>query len=51
VLWSLDGQAHTIVLPGQPLAVNRIGVDGKPVRENNNLTVIIDSSTLFIELN
>jgi hypothetical protein len=49
VLWSLDGQAHTIVLPGQPLAVNRIGVDGKPVRENNNSYVVVNKSPLFME--
>jgi hypothetical protein len=32
VIWSLDKQAHTILLPTTPLEVNRIGDDGRPVR-------------------
>ena len=49
VLWSLDGLAHTIVLPKLPVEVNRVGEDGRAVLESNTGTVIIDYSPIFIE--
>jgi hypothetical protein len=51
VIWSLDGLAHTIVLPKQPVEVNRVGEDGQAVLESNTGTVIIDQSPRFIEFN
>jgi hypothetical protein len=49
VLWSLDGQAHPLSLPGLPLVVNRVGEDGHAVQESNDLTLTIDFSPRFIE--
>jgi hypothetical protein len=49
VLWSLDGQAHPLSLPGLPLVVNRVGEDGHAVQEPNDLTLMIDISPRFIE--
>jgi hypothetical protein len=49
VLWSLDGQAHTILLPKQPVEVNRVGEDGRAVLEPTTGTMIIDLSPRFVE--
>ena len=49
ILWSLDGQAHTLSLPEQPIEVNRVGEDGKAIQEANSLTLTIDLSPWFIE--
>jgi hypothetical protein len=49
VVWSLDGQAHTVTLPAQPALVNRVGADGNPVQEANTQNVSIDGSVRFIE--
>jgi hypothetical protein len=49
VLWSLDGQEHTLNLPGMPLEVNRIGEDGQAVQEPNDLILTIDFSPRFVE--
>jgi hypothetical protein len=49
VLWSLDGLAHTITLPKQPVEVNRVEEDGRAVLEPTTGTVIIDLSPRFVE--
>jgi hypothetical protein len=49
VLWSLDGQAHTITLPGKPKKVNRIYQDGMAYPEANDVSLMINLSPLFIE--
>lgn len=52
VVWSLDGEAHTIPLPGGLIEMNRMGEDGRAVLESNNATLTIgqlDLSPRFIE--
>jgi len=49
VVWSLDGQAHTINLPGFPVEVNWVGEDGLPVRILSALSLTLESSPIFIE--
>ena len=49
VVWALDGQAHTLSLPGLPVEVNKVGEDGRPVEEQNTLSLTLESSPLFIE--
>jgi hypothetical protein len=56
VLWSLDGLAHTIVLPKQPVEVNWIGEDGQAMQIPFYLSLIIEdlqlpvnNSPVFIE--
>lgn len=49
VLWSLDGQIHTINLPELPMEVNRVHKDGLGMRENNSSSLLLDVSPLFVE--
>ena len=49
VVWSLDGNAHTIDLPSLPVLVNRVGDDGQPIQETSALTLTINLSPRFIE--
>jgi hypothetical protein len=56
VLWSLDGLAHTIALPKQPVEVNRVGEDGQAVQVPlglsltvEDLSLIVNNSPVFIE--
>ncbi len=49
VVWSLDGQTHTLILPGFPVEVNRLGEDGLPVRVISALSLTLEGSPLFIE--
>jgi hypothetical protein len=49
VLWSLDGQAHTIDLLDLPVEVNRVGEDGVAVLETPTNAISIDLSPKFIE--
>ena len=51
VMWSMDGQAHSVNLPQVPQVVNRIGEDGQATLEASSQVISIDSSPWFIEFN
>jgi hypothetical protein len=49
VLWSLDGNPHTITLSQMPISITHIGDDGKPVVDPNSKTLTINLSPRFIK--
>jgi len=49
VIWSLNNQMQTLILPGFPVEVNRLGEDGLPLRVVSALSLTLESSPLFIE--
>jgi hypothetical protein len=49
VLWSLDGNTHTINLSSSPVLIYHIGDNGRPVQEINSMTTVIDLSPRFIQ--
>ena len=49
VLWSLDGQPHSVGLPALPRAINNIGSDGNPVPNPISQTLYINLFPFFIE--
>lgn len=51
VLWSADGNSHTVTVPGVVVAVTRVGDDGNPAAEAAVKNVTIDLSPRYIQFN
>ncbi len=49
VLWSLNGYPNSIILPSMPSLIERIGNDGMPKQEPNQISITIDNAPVYVK--